>query len=72
MKTPATTPSLGILQSNVARLVAAHHTDKRDELTKARAHKAAIEKSIASRTARDNAVSELDEAASSLSRSARS
>lgn len=65
-------PSLGILQSNVTRLVAAHNAAKRDELAKERAYKAAVEKSISARNARDNAVAELDSAAASLSRSARS
>lgn len=70
---PSTSPAtLGTLQSNVERLRNADNAAKRDELGIRRKLSAAVERSISSRSALLNAVAELDEAALSFSRSARS
>lgn len=72
MKPSPSLPSLGQLQLNVERLRKADNEAKREELRARAALTRATEKAISSRQALLNSVAELDEAASSLSRSARS
>lgn len=72
MKATTTVPSLGTLQLNVEKLRLSHNLAKRKELSLQRQHKAAVETSISAHQSLLNGVAELDEAAASLSRSARS
>lgn len=69
---PSHLPSLGLLQQNVEKLRSADNAAKREELRARAAATRATEKAISARQALLNAVAELDEAAASLSRSARS
>lgn len=67
-----TPPTLGVLQRNVESLRAKLNVCVKAEDTASRTHRRAVELTLSTRSALHNSVKELDEAAASFTRSARS